>query len=130
MTDFSFNKLVELNILPASLFSVYGKSPSGEEGYYEFPIRYINDQTNKFQSVRQDAKANEVYIVELIKQNKLNDLIIQCYEFQKGKQDIVTTLKEFNNSDGNNFYYDKDNFVFTENGIYELDFCNENFIMF
>ena len=54
------------------LFSVYGKSPNGEEGFYEFPIGYIDDQTNKFQSVRQNAKANEVYTIELIQPNKLN----------------------------------------------------------
>ena len=77
----------------AALFSVYGKSPEGKEGYYEFPIGYIDDQTNKFQSVRQDAKANEVYTIELIKSNKLNDLIIQAYEFIQGEQDVVTTLK-------------------------------------
>ena len=130
----------------ASLFSVYGKSPEGKEGYYEFPIGYIDDQTNKFQSVRQDAKANEVYTVELIKTNKLNDLIIQAYEFIQGEQDVVTTLKEFNNKDANNFYYDKDNVVFTNEGakikneyevistknedtkFYELDFSKEGFI--
>ena len=131
----------------SALFSVYGKSPNGEEGFYEFPIGYIDDQTNKFQSVRQNAKANEVYVIELIKQNKLNDLIIQAYEFTQGEQDVVTTLKEFNNSDSSNFYYDKDNIVFTsdgckikneyevtstpsttEEGLYELDFSKENFI--
>lgn len=130
----------------ASLFSVYGKSPSGEEGYYEFPIGYIDDQTNKFQSVRQNAKANEVYTVELIKSNKLNDLIIQAYEFTEGTQDVVSTLKEFNNKDASNFYYDKDNLVFTDEGakiknehevistknedtgFYELDLSKEGFI--
>ena len=130
----------------ASLFSVYGKSPSGEEGYYEFPIGYIDDQTNKFQSVRQNAKANQIYTVELIKSNKLNDLIIQAYEFTEGTQDVVTTLKEFNNKDANNFYYDKDNLVFTDEGtkiknehevnstknedtgFYELDLSKEGFI--
>ena len=130
----------------ASLFSVYGKSPEGKEGYYEFPIGYIDDQTNKFQSVRQDAKANEVYTVELIKSNKLNDLIIQAYEFTEGTQDVVTTLKEFNNKDANNFYYDKDNLAFTDEGakikniynvmstrnedtgFYELDLSQEGFI--
>ena len=130
----------------APLFSVYGKSPDGEEGYYEFPIGYIDDQTNKFQSVRQNAKANEVYTVELIKSNKLNDLIIQAYEFTEGTQDVVSTLKEFNNSDASNFYYDKDNLVFTnegakikneyevmstkneDTGFYELDLSQEGFI--
>ena len=131
----------------SALFSVYGKSPNGEEGFYEFPIGYIDDQTNKFQSVRQNAKANEVYVIELIKQNKLNDLIIQAYEFTQGEQDVVTTLKEFNNSDSSNFYYDKDNVIFTENGckikneyeitstpstteegLYELNFSKEGFI--
>ena len=128
------------------LFSVYGKSPNGEEGFYEFPIGYIDDQTNKFQSVRQNAKANEVYTIELIQPNKLNDLIIQAYEFVQGEQDVVTTLKEFNNKDASNFYYDSNNLVFTEDGakikneyeiasvkneetgFYELDFSNEGFI--
>ncbi len=130
----------------APLFSVYGKSPEGKEGYYEFPIGYIDDQTNKFQSVRQNAKANEVYTIELISPNKLNDLIIQAYEFIQGEQDVVTTLKEFNNKDANNFYYDKDNVVFTDEGakikndyevistknedtgFYELDLSKEGFI--
>ena len=130
----------------APLFSVYGKSPNGEEGFYEFPIGYIDDQTNKFQSVRQNAKANDVYTIELIQPNKLNDLIIQAYEFVQGEQDAVTTLKEFNNKDASNFYYDSNNIIFTEDGakikneykvasvkneetgFYELDFSNENFI--
>lgn len=130
----------------APLFSVYGKSPNGEMGFYEFPIGVINDETNKFQSVRQNAKANEVYTIELISPNKLNDLIIQAYEFIQGEQDVVTTLKEFNNKDANNFYYDKDNLVFTnegakikniynvmstnnqDTGFYELDLSQEGFI--
>ena len=127
-------------------FSVYGKSPEGKEGFYEFPIGHIDDQTNKFQSVKQNAKANQIYTVELIKTNKLNDLIIQAYEFTEGMQDVVTTLKEFNNKDANNFYYDKNNLVFTDEGVkiknkhevistknedtgfYELDLSEENFI--
>ena len=127
-------------------FSVYGKSPNGKEGFYKFPIGFVDDQTNKFQSVRQNAKSNEVYTIELIKPNKLNDLIIQAYEFVQGEQDVVTTLKEFNNSDSNNFYYDKNNVEFDNNGckikneyqynsikntetnLYELDLSNENFI--
>ena len=82
----------------------------------------------------------------MIKQNKLNDLIIQAYEFTQGEQDVVTTLKEFNNKDANNFYYDKDNLVFTnegakikneyevmstnnqDTGFYELDLSQEGFI--
>lgn len=100
----------------SSLFSVYGKSPSGAEGFYEFPIGVINENTNKFQSVRQNAIANEVYTVELINENKKNDLIVQCYEFKEGEQDVVTTLREFNNTDSNNFYYDEDNIVF-DNGM-------------
>ena len=98
------------------LFSVYGKSPDGIEGFYEFPIGKIDENTNKFQSVRQDAKANEVYTIDLINDNKLNDLIVQCYEFQKGEQDIVTTLREFNNTDKDNFYYNEDIITF-DNGM-------------
>lgn len=141
----SIAKKIE-NIESAPLFSVYGKSPNGEMGFYEFPIGVINDETNKFQSVRQNAKANEVYTIELISPNKLNDLIIQAYEFIQGEQDVVTTLKEFNNKDANNFYYDKDNVVFTNEGakikneyevistknkntgFYELDLSQEGFI--
>lgn len=100
----------------SALFSVYGKSPSGEEGFYEFPIGIIDEDTNKFQSVRQNAKANEVYTVELINENKKNDLIVQCYEFKEGEQDVVTTLREFNNTDKDNFYYNEDNIDFN-NGM-------------
>ena len=31
-------------------------------------------------------------------------------------KDGIGTLKEFNNSDSDNFYYDKDNLVFTSDG--------------
>lgn len=100
----------------STLFSVYGKSPSGVEGFYEFPIGVIDENTNKFQSVRQNAIANEVYTVELINENKKNDLIVQCYEFIPGEQDLVTTLREFNNTDKDNFYYNTENIEF-DNGM-------------
>lgn len=100
----------------APFFSVYGKSPTGVEGFYEFPIGKIDENTDKFQSVRQDAKANEVYSVDLVNGNKLNNLIIQAYEFVEGEQDIVTTVKEFNNSEQSNFYYDSNNVDFSSNG--------------
>lgn len=100
----------------SSLFSVYGKSPTGEEGFYEFPIGTIYDNTNKFQSVRQDVIANEVYIIDLINKNKQNNLIVQCYEFKEGEQDHTTTLRTFNNTDEDNFYYNSDEIEF-KNGM-------------
>lgn len=121
-------------------FSVYGKSPNGETGFYEFPIGVIDENTNKFQSVRQNALANNTYAIDLIRENKINDLIVQAYEFHEGEQDIVTTLREFNNTDSSNFYYDeahisfedgmkiKNNFkiksTLNSDNFYEIDLSN------
>lgn len=95
----------------APLYSVYGKSPSGIAGFYEIPIGTF-DEKDKFQSVRQDVQANVTYTIELANTNELNDFIIQGYEFLPGKQNVVTTLKEFNNTNKDNFLYDEDNITF------------------
>ena len=112
----SIAKKIE-NIESAPLFSVYGKSPNGEMGFYEFPIGVINNETNKFQSVKQNVNENQIYTIDLTTTNKLNDLIVQVYEFIQDEQNVVSTLKKFNNCDSDNFYYDKDNLEFTDEGV-------------
>lgn len=107
------DKIIGLESAP--LYSVYGKSPSGQTGFYELPIGAMND-SDKFQSVRQDVKANTTYVIDLTETNELNDFIVQGYEFSPGAQDVVTTLKEFNNSEKSNFYYNTETVSF-ENGM-------------
>lgn len=109
----------------APLYSVYGKSPSGVTGFYEIPIGTF-DEKDKFQSVRQDVKANVTYTIELADTNKLNDFIIQGYEFHPGEQNVVTTLKEFNNTNKDNFLYDENNIVFDSGMSIKNKFSSES----
>lgn len=66
--------------------------------------------------------------------------IVQAYKFIAGEQDVINTIKEFNNGEEANFYYDKDNLVFNEgcsirtewnlqvteqNGLYETEVINK-----
>lgn len=109
----------------APLYSVYGKSPSGVTGFYEIPIGTF-DEKDKFQSVRQDVQANVTYTIELADKNELNDFIIQGYEFHPGEQNIVTTLKEFNNTNKDNFFYNENSVVFDSGMSIRNKFSSES----
>lgn len=47
-------------------------------------------------------------------ENSIDKILVQCYKFVPGEQNIVQVLKDFNNGDGENFYH-TDNVEF--NGV-------------
>lgn len=106
-------KSVEL----AQPLSYYGKNKEGEIGFHYFPI---TDNGSAGAGIEQrvilDAKMNQSYIVE--SKNDLSEgmAIVQAYKFVQGEQDVIKTVKAFNNSEKENFYYDESNISFNETG--------------
>ena len=100
----------------AQAFTYYGKNKNGEIGFHPFPIG-VNDEVHNPQAVKFDVKSGDTISVDLLKENKDNDLIVQGYEFVEGARDVSTVLKAFNNTEQENFVYDTNNIDFT-NGIH------------
>lgn len=60
-----------------------------------------------------NTTANNTHQISLNNESQC-DLIIQAWEFEEGQQDVVSIIKNFNNADKNNFYYNKDNISFDD----------------
>ena len=72
--------------------------------------------TNIKQYVFLNVTASQEYTkpLDLVDTDKI---IIQPYKFIPGEQNIVSTIKEFNNAEKQNFIYDPENVIFTEEGM-------------
>lgn len=64
------------------------------------------------QSVRLNVLAGDTIEVGLYPSRPNHDVIVQCYKFEPGVDDVVGVIKDFNNADKANFYYDEDSVVF------------------
>lgn len=124
-------------------WSYYGKDGEGNIGIFPIPVTPAKIM-GKLQAVKLDVKANETITVGLLEGNTSNNVFVQCYEYEQGEQDIIKTLKVFNNSERDNFYYNEENISFTngmeinteyelsfslnEDGLYESDVALNNFL--
>lgn len=83
-----------------------GSNSEGEIGAFPFPIG-SNDTTNNFQVVKLNVRAGETHSIDLLSEDKTTNSIVQCFEYFAGMENVVQTLKVFNNSSTDNFYYNK-----------------------
>ena len=79
----------------------------------------VDTNSTSSSSVTQDAKINVKIGDVLFSKIDSDTVIIQAYKIIKEENNIVKTLKDFNNSDSNNFYFDNENTSF--NGVVNIN---------
>ena len=102
----------------AKPYQFFGVDGAGESKFQYLPIQGDGQVTQGNFEQRQivDAKANDVY--EIGSLNGLDEfkIFIQVYAEIEGQQNIISTIKEFNDSHKDSFYYNKENVEFVSIG--------------
>ena len=132
------NLSVTMNAQP---LQYYGTNNENELGMHYFPIN-TKDNTGLEQRVCLNAKANQIITVDSALDISDNKVIVDCYKFVSGEENVISTIKTFNNTEKDNFFYDKDNIEFSDSmhikkehnlvlnknndGFYESEIINKN----
>ena len=103
----------------AKPYQFFGLDGTGEAKFQYLPIQGDGGevtQGNFEQRMLFDAKANDIY--EIGSLNELDEckIFVQAYTEIEGQQNIVGTIKEFNDSHKDSFYYNKENVEFVSIG--------------
>ena len=104
------NLSVTMNTQP---LQYYGTNNENELGMHYFPIN-TKDNTGLEQRVCLNAKANQIITVDSALDISDNKVIVDCYKFVSGEENVISTIKTFDNTEKDNFFYDKDNIEFTD----------------
>lgn len=100
------------NIQP---LSYYGKDINGSIGFHILPTS--NSEEGKVeQRVLLNVNSGQIYTIQSDNDLSKSKAIIQAYKYVKGEQDIISTIKEFNNGEKENFFYDENNILFNADG--------------
>lgn len=93
-----------------------GTDSNGNYGAYRLPFSEESQEKGIYQMVLLNPPVNSPQSVESMVDLKDCKIFVQAYKFVAGDQDIVSTLKEFNNANKSSFYYDDGNVEF-DNGM-------------
>ena len=85
----------------------------------EFGLHYIpttdSETGNKIeQRVALNVKSGDVLTIESVADMQDQKAFIQVFNYVEGEEDSISTLKEFNNANAENFVYDNDNIEFDD----------------
>ena len=95
----------------AHYLTYYGRDINGNIGFHSFPV-VTYEQGSINQAVKLNVTPSSSYAIDLANTNPNGDFIIQCFKFISGEKNVSQTLKEFNNGDNLNFFYDNENVNF------------------
>ena len=102
----------------AKPYQFFGVDGAGESKFQYLPIQGDGQVTQGNFEQRQivDAKANDVYEIGSV--NGLDEyrIFVQAFKFKEGVKNIVSTVKEFNDSHKDSFYYNIENVDFVSDG--------------
>lgn len=81
------------------------------------------------QKVLLNVQNNKRYNIPI--NNSNNRVLTQAFKFVEGEQNIIETIKSFQNNDKDNFYYDENNVIFNNEGssiknLFNLETINNN----
>lgn len=94
----------------------YGTDSNNEIGFHYLPTN-IKDNTGIEQRIILDAKINESITIDSLLDISDTKITIDSYKFIAGDQDVIQTIKTFNNAASENFFYNKDIIEF-DNGMH------------
>ena len=86
-----------------------GSDINGNVGTFPLPTMETTppSTSNNSQIVKLDVLAGEPCKISLENGEDITTSLVQCYDFKYGEEDVVQTLKVFNNSEKENFYFRK-----------------------
>ena len=111
------NKLLQiLSFINGSNPQQYlGTNIDNELGMHYLPT---NSGTTNGNSIEQrvvlNVKSGDIIPVETVADMQDQKAFIQVFKFEEGDQDVISTLKEFNNTNEDNFIYNSDNVSFDD----------------
>ena len=102
----------------AKPYQFFGVDATGEAKFQYLPIQGDGQVTqgNFEQRKIVDAKANKIYEIGSLHGLDECKIFVQAYAEIEGQQNIVGTIKEFNNEYKDSFYYNKENVEFVSIG--------------
>ena len=92
-----------------------GTDSNGNYGAYRLPFSEESKDKGVYQMVLLNPPVNSPQSVESMVDLKDCKIFTQAYKFIAGEQDVVSTLKEFNNANKDSFYCNSDVISFEEN---------------
>lgn len=92
-----------------------GTDSNGNYGAYRLPFSEESQEKGIYQMVLLNPPVNSPQSVESMVDLQECKVFAQAYKFVAGEQDIVSTLKEFNNANKDSFYCNSDVISFEEN---------------
>ena len=122
------NKLAGVENAQPNMY--YGLDSVGNIGFHFLP-NSDNGQISHGVKVHQkpllNPDVNTPYSIPIGQgEHSENKVLVQAYKFTAGSDDIVETLKIFNNSNKDNFYYDDNNIEFSDGGCHIKNKWNLN----
>ena len=118
LSEDNLNKLINIiNLFNSTNPQQYlGTNTENELGLYYLPTTNDDVGNSIEQRVALNVKSGEVIPIETIADMQDQKAFIQVYKFEEGEQDVISTLKEFNNAN-------KDNFIYSDNVEFD-DTCH------
>lgn len=132
-----------LNALATSNFTELPEPISRLDHYLKYiceKSQNVSSGTSMNQIVKMDVRGNEKITIPI--DNGNDGIIINCYEYLESLETIITIMKQFNNSNSSNFYFNpkavsftggmhiknehKLNMNLSSNGVYESEVININ----
>lgn len=95
----------------------YGTNQNGEVGVYRLPFSEESQEKGIYQMVLLNPPKDSSQLLESMVDLQECKVFVQAYKFVAGQQDIIGTLKEFNNSNKDSFFYNKDKVEFFNSGM-------------
>lgn len=116
MSEENLNKMIEIiNMLEGSNPQQYiGTNLDNELGLYYLPTTNSNIGNKIEQRVALNVKVGDMIPIESVADMQDQKAFIQVFNYVEGEQDKISTLKEFNNANAENFIYNTDNIEFDE----------------
>nr|DAH73513.1 MAG TPA: hypothetical protein [Caudoviricetes sp.] len=85
----------------------------------EFGLHYLPTDEHKDLNIEQrvalNIKTGDIINIESKADMQEQKAFIQIFKYVEGETDLINTIKEFNNTDKDNFIYNKNNIVFDTN---------------
>lgn len=112
------DKALEIDgVKQAQPLMYYGTDNNGNVGFHYIPIDKTASKGNMEQRVILNPSVGEVHYIDSSYDLSDSKIILQAYKFVEGDKDIISTLKQFCNSNKDSFYYNRDTVSF-ENSAY------------
>lgn len=105
-------KIKDVNLQHSLMY--YGTDKNGNIGAHFLPMTAENLESGMFQTTLLNVVADTPQYLPVMCDLTDCKLIVQGYQFIPGEQNVVNTIKYFNNGNKDSFYYNKDTVQFGE----------------